>query len=121
MLSDAHRCKVMMVTTPAMTPVSETAEAADDIVESVHVNLTPIVVNKCEALVPAIDITHLSADMREAYQYARDKLSAQEDALAVLNDSLELPQLHLSRHRLNGAELIEAISGELSTAIAGLS
>jgi anion-transporting ArsA/GET3 family ATPase len=121
MLSDAHRCKVMMVTTPAMTPVSETAEAADDIVESVHVNLTPIVVNKCEALVPAIDVTHLSAEMREAYQYARDKQSAQEDALAVLTDSLELPQLHLSRHRLNGAELIEAISGELSTAIAGLS
>ena len=64
-------------------------------------NLTPIVVNKCEALVPAIDVTHLSAEMREAYQYARDKQSAQEDALAVLTDSLELPQLHLSRHRLN--------------------
>jgi hypothetical protein len=71
--------------------------------------------------VPAIDVTHLSADMRKAYQYARDKQSAQEDALAVLTDSLALPQLHLSRQRLNGKELIDAISDELSTAIAALS
>ena len=111
----------MMVTTPAITPVTETAEAADDIVESVHVHLTPIVVNKCEAFVPAIDVTHLSADMREAYQYARDKQSAQEDSLAVLSDSIELPQMHVSRQRLNGAELIDAISVDLSNAIADLS
>jgi hypothetical protein len=32
-----------------------------------------------------------------------------------------LPQLHLSRQRLNGKELIDAISDELSTAIAALS
>ena len=59
--------------------------------------------------------------MREAYQYARDKQSAQEDSLAVLSDSIELPQMHVSRQRLNGAELIDAISVDLSNAIADLS
>ena len=36
MLSDSARCKVMLVTTAAITPVTETCEAADELMDKAH-------------------------------------------------------------------------------------
>lgn len=118
MLSDARRCKVMLVTTPAITPVSETAEAAENIMESVHIHLTPIVVNKCGENVPLIDINTLSTEMHDAYNYALKRQSAQQEAMHVLTDSLDLKQIHVQLQRLSGRPLIDAICKNLSHAIA---
>ncbi|CAB4594284.1 unannotated protein [freshwater metagenome] len=117
MFADGTRCKVMLVTTPAITPVTETCEAAEELRDQAGVALAPIVVNKYEVLVPTIDTTSLSPNSRDALQYLAQRGVAQTDALGVLSDSLELPQLVTKRHRLTGEELVVALAEDLEEAI----
>lgn len=121
MLSDSSRCKVMLVTTAAITPVSETCEAADELMEQAHIALAPIVVNKCNPEVPHVDEALLPPTIREAYQYISQRAEAQSEAIGVLTDSLEQPQLHLMHHREEGIALIEAIANDLEQAIRNMS
>ena len=120
MLSDASRCKILMVTTPAMTPVSETLEAITDLQDSVDIALAPIVVNKREISPPVVDETLLEGYMRDAYGYVTAKESAQSEALSLLQSSLEIPMLTISRRRLKGAALIELMSNDLEASMRSL-
>lgn len=117
MLGDASRCKVMLVTTPAITPVTETCQAADELLEKAHVALSPIVVNTCNREVPHIDSAALTPATREAYEYLSQRAYAQSEAIGVLTDSLEQAQLHLMRHRSEGLALIDALAHDLEIAI----
>ena len=117
MFADGTRCKVMLVTTPAITPVTETCEAADELRDEAGVALAPIVVNKCEAHVPTIDLTSLNHNSRDALHYLAQRADAQTDALGVLSDSLDLAQLFSQRHRLAGTELVLALADDLKHSI----
>lgn len=121
MLADGTRCKILMVTTPAMTPVQETVEAATELRDDVHIVLAPVVVNKKEPDVPVMSTTDLSQELVDAYTYATQRSQAQQEAIAVLSSTLELPQMSITRRRLDGAELINAMVEDLALAIDALS
>jgi hypothetical protein len=121
MLGDGSRCRVLMVTTPAMTPVQETVEAATELRDDVSIVLAPVVVNKCEQDVPTINTAGMPQELVDAYTYASQRTQAQRDAIATLHSSLELPQLAVTRRRLEGEELVNAIVEDLVAAIETLS
>jgi predicted secreted protein len=110
----------MLVTTAAITPVTETCEAADELMEKAHIALAPIVVNKCNPAVPRVDEAILLPPIREAYNYLSLRAEAQSEAIGVLTDSLEQSQLHLTQHHSDGTALINAISDDLEQAIRDL-
>jgi len=120
MLSDPARCRVMLVTTAAITPVTETCEAAEELMDKAHIALAPIVVNKCNPEVPRVDEAILLPSTREAYKYLSLRAEAQSEAIGVLTDSLEQSQLHLTQHHSDGTALINAISDDLEQAIRDL-
>ena len=120
MLADATRCKILMVTTPAMTPVTETLEAITDLQASVDIALAPIVVNKREIAPPAVDESLLEGYMRDAYGYVAAKETAQSESLALLQSSLGVPMLTISRRRLKGAALIELMTNDLEASMRSL-
>jgi anion-transporting ArsA/GET3 family ATPase len=121
MLADGHRCRILMVTTPAMTPVQETVEAATELRDDVQIVLAPVVVNKCEQDIPTINTSGMSEELVDAYAYASQRMQAQQAAIATLHSSLELPQLAVMRRRLDGVDLVNAIVEDLTAAIETLS
>ena len=121
MLSDGTRCKVMMVTTPAFTPVTETAESMDNLVDTVGIVLAPIAVNKCLAPVPAVSATPTDSDLARAYEYAQQRSRSQHEALELLTSLRNEPQLRLSNHRDTGSALIELLAADLREALEKLS
>ena len=120
MLADGTRCKILMVTTPAMTPVQETVEAATELRDDVHIVLAPVVVNKTEPPVPQLSTSELSQDLVDAYTYASQRSQSQQEAIAVLSSTLELPQMTITRRRLDGEELVNAMVEDLTLAIDSL-
>ena len=120
MLADGTRCKILMVTTPAMTPVQETVEAATELRDDVHIVLAHVVVNKKEPDVPSLSTTDMSQELVDAYTYASQRSQAQQEAIAVLSNTLELPQMTITRRRLDGAELVNAMVEDLALAIDAL-
>jgi len=116
MLSDGSRCKVMMVTTPAITPVTETAEVANDMVETIGVVLAPTVVNKCDAYVAPVTSPIADTVLADAYAYATQRYASQKTAIDLLSTLRQEQQLHLSRHREDGAALVALLVNELRTA-----
>lgn len=121
MLADGSRCKIMLVTTPAMTPVAETVEVADDLVASVGIVLAPLVVNKCEPEVPVLAALPADEVLANAYAYATQRERAQRAAMDLLSESRAEAQLHIPRHRLEGMELVSAIADDLLHAMEGIS
>jgi len=120
MLADGTRCKILMVTTPAMTPVQETVEAATELRDDVHIVLAPVVINKKEPDVPSLSTTDMSQELVDAYTYASQRSQAQQEAIAVLSSTLELPQMIVTRRRLDGGELVTAMVEDLALAIDAL-
>jgi len=120
MLADGTRCKILMVTTPAMTPVQETVEAATELRDDVHIVLAPVVINKKEPDVPSLLTTDMSQELVDAYTYAAQRSQAQQEAIAVLSSTLELPQMIVTRRRLDGGELVTAMVEDLALAIDAL-
>jgi anion-transporting ArsA/GET3 family ATPase len=120
MLADGARCKILMVTTPAMTPVQETVEAATELRDDVHIVLAPVVVNKIEPAVPKLNTSELSQDLVDAYAYASQRSQSQQEAITVLSSTLDLPQMTTTRRRLDGEELVNAMVEDLTLAIDAL-
>jgi hypothetical protein len=104
-----------------MTPVQETEEAATELRDDVKIVLAPIVVNKSEVPVPVLNTVGMPQELVDAYSYASQRTQAQRDAVATLSTSLDLPQLAITRRRLEGAELVNAIVEDLAVAIEALS
>lgn len=112
-LRDGARCKMVMVTTAAITPVAETIEAINSLQATVDIALASIMVNKCDRDVPAIS-AELSTPLSDAYIYACTRHAAQQNAIAQLSDATQVSQLHVSRYRLDGRALIEEIATDIA-------
>jgi hypothetical protein len=121
MLTDPNRCKILMVTTAAMTPVMESAEVIHELQHTLGMTLLPIVVNKCERDVPEMSVTTLEAPLRDAYEYASSRLHAQHTALTTLNELTPLEHMLTHRYVTEGADLVESLASELATRIQELS
>ncbi len=104
MLGDERRCRVMLVTLPEETPVSETIETAFDLEEIVGVKLGPLVVNglwpEIEGLTAATeagstdpDRSYVEAAMAADYRQA--KIADQQAQVTRLAAELPLPQIPL--------------------------
>jgi anion-transporting ArsA/GET3 family ATPase len=120
MLADGARCKVMLITTPAMTPVAETIEIAEDLADSVGIVLAPLVVNKCEPSVPVLSTPPNNTGDAQAYEYVSQRFAAQSAALHVLSTSRNETQLRIQRRRLEGAELVSSLADDLAHELANM-
>ncbi len=116
MLSDARRCRVMLVTVASETPVSELIETAFAIEDEVDVALTPVVVNATLGALRGLDADISSAaaaaasltaaevaDLRTAAGLRSDLWTRQQAQLARLGRRLPLEQIRLPH--LFGADL----------------
>ena len=110
MLHDGARCRVMVVTLPEETPVTEAIELAHDVDEMGLAHL-PLVANACWPDLPGLARSpamaarshriKLSADakrvLESASAFGRVRLERQRDQLARLRASVEQPILVLPR------------------------
>lgn len=136
LLTDASRCRVMLVTLAEETPVNEVVQTAYSLDEEVGVDLAPVVVN---GLYPVID--HLGDDPAEAaraagvelgtaearvlaeaahFRHARQQLQAAQ--LTRLGAELALPQLRLPLLAVTGiaGPSLDDLATHLASAVDGL-
>jgi anion-transporting ArsA/GET3 family ATPase len=103
LLSDPHRCQVMLVTLAEETPVNEAVETAFHLEDRAGVKLAPIVVN---GLWPHLDFppevptslgvsTEAAARLQRAADFRRNRQAQQDEQVARLASELPLPQLPL--------------------------
>ena len=118
MMADAARCRTMLVATPAMTPVQETVEVAREL-STLGIALAPVAVNMVDERPPAVDASRLEDHLRRAVEWAGERAAAQADAVAHLDASLSTGRFLLRRHRLAGADLVEALTDDMVAAIEG--
>ena len=120
MLADPQRCKLIFVTTPALTPVAETLDVVHTIQSTVNMDVAALVVNKVNAPVPEITNTGADAYVADAYAYVKKRAAAQNDAIALLQSSRTEKTLQIPLSNEQGAELLTTLANELSSAIAEL-
>lgn len=123
MLADLHRCRTVLVTTPAHTPIQEMLDAARDLRNDVGVALAPCIVNMRDPAPRDIDDNSLDGYLKDGYRYARAREKTQHDALALLDahrDDVSPPlgYLTLHRHRSSGADLVNELANDITTALA---
>ncbi len=113
MLADPDRARVMLVTLPEETPVSETLETAETLAGRAGLHLAPLVVNGVlpERMVGvATDPASIQADAKAAGVFVAEaevehlagaaaflatRRGLQERQLERLDETLELPRVHL--------------------------
>lgn len=121
MLADDSTCRLILVTTPAMTPVTETTEAAASITRDVGIALGPVIVNMCDEIPAPMNTSGLPDSLRDAYEYASARGESQRAAIAALASAQRtgspVPHIECSRHRLDGLPLVESLASELSRAL----
>ena len=120
MLADPQRCKLIFVTTPALTPVAETLDVVHTIQSTVNMEVAALVVNKVNAPVPEITDTGADAYVADAYAYMKKRVAAQNDAIALLQSSRTEKTLQIPLADEQGADLLTTLANELSSAIAEL-
>lgn len=118
MLTDSSRCRTVIVTTPAVTPVHEAMEAARGLSHDFGVALAPMVVNMVDEMPPALgNAAVLESHLRDAWQWASARAAAQSAAVAELDRESDRPRLLVRRHRLTRADLVAALADDLEAAI----
>lgn len=120
MLADPARCRLMLVTTPAITPVSETLDVAEEIRSTVNISLTPFVVNKCDDPVPTVSSAPGETYLSEAHEYATRRAQAQQHATDLLRRNTSEELLVLPREHLTGSALVESLATSLTAGIEAL-
>jgi anion-transporting ArsA/GET3 family ATPase len=129
LLTDPDRCRVMLVTIPEETPVSELIETAYRLEDELGIALGPVVVNGVlddpapSAIDPAdaaaeagvhLEPAELDAIVR-AVGFARSRAALQREQLDRLARELPLPQLHLPS--ISGVELGRSATDRLAAAL----
>ena len=118
LLGDAARCRTMVVTTPAVTPVHEAIDAMADLSNEFGIALAPVVVNMTDEIPPALDNPGtLAPQLRHAWEWASARATAQATAVTELGSATSLPVITLRRHRLDGADLVAAVANDVIEAI----
>ena len=116
MLSDADRCRALLVALPEETPITELIELAEQLGDDLGIDLLPLVVNGCWDERPGIDKTpamaarshkvKLSDDAKQALEsaavFGRSRLAQQREQLARLENArsegiVTLPRLATPR------------------------
>ena len=109
LLTDASRCRVMLVTLAEETPVNEVVETAFALEDKVGVDLGPVVVNALYPVLGGLDVDPTTvaeqagavlsdgdaAVLAEAAAFRARRQDLQQDQIARLTAALPLPQLHL--------------------------
>lgn len=113
MLSDPDRCRVLLVTTPEETPVTEVAETAFYLEDRIGVALGPVVVNGVyppsrvpvgidaagiqneAALLDVFVSDREAADLARAADFRVERARVQATQVERLERMLPLPQIHL--------------------------
>jgi arsenite/tail-anchored protein-transporting ATPase len=104
LLSDPHRCQVVLVTLPETTPVNEVVETAFALEDKVGVQLGPVVVNAVdvgpelpdpddESLVALLGDDPDAEQLRAAARFRRSRRQMEHDEMRRLADALPLPQV----------------------------
>lgn len=125
MLADPVRCRVMLVTSPESTPVSEMIETAFNLEEDLGVSLAPVVVNgidDAERIDPARIADDVGAELRAAADYRLVRIASHRRSVDELDRRLPLPRLEIPRHRADGrigetTELVALVADGLALAL----
>ena len=119
MLADPAAARVMFVTRPAATPVSETIETAASLVDDLGITLSPMVVNGVHEPSP-VDPATVSGNVRHAAEYCAARHRAEQEATGALSDAVHQPLLTVGHHNRSGDELAARVAGDLESQIGGL-
>ena len=109
LLTDAERCRVVLVTVPEETPVNELVETAYSLEDQVGVALGPVIVNGVVPELPGLGVDPEEAADRagvrlldgeartlaEAARFRTVRGELQDAQLRRMAEELPLPQLHL--------------------------
>ena len=109
LLTDASRCRVVLVTLAEEMPVNEVVETAFTLEDKVGVALGPVVVNGLYPTVEGLDVDPVEAAaaadvglrsgeaeaLRSAARFRAARQRLQDEQVSRLADALPLPQLHL--------------------------
>lgn len=117
MLADPGRCRMVMVTTPGVTPVTETVEVVRDMVDSVRATFAPVFVNRVDDPVPPIDVSALSPELAGAVGYARERAHAQRTAIDQLHEAMTGGHVELPRRRNAGPALVQAMAADIENGL----
>jgi anion-transporting ArsA/GET3 family ATPase len=100
MVSDPSRCQVILVTTPAHTPVVELLETRQQLIDDVGVALGPIIVNGVDSSpLGSFDTsTTEHTDLVDAWRYRQSRIHAQHQAIDLLRSQVDEHVLLLPRH-----------------------
>ena len=98
MVTNSARCRVMLVATPAHTPVTELVETRQQLLDDVNVALGPIVVNGMDtySLTPLPESA--PSDVKEAWEYRTQRQHAQQTAVAMLQAQVSESTLLLPKY-----------------------
>lgn len=129
MLADGARCRVMLVTSPETTPVSEMIETASSLTTELGVSLAPIVVNGIDTGPDAFggdDPTDRTAEvlasaatdeLRRAAEYRLARVDSHRRAIGELETRLPGDRLAIVRHECDGTELVPLVADGLQRAL----
>jgi anion-transporting ArsA/GET3 family ATPase len=122
MVSDPSRCRVILVTTPAHTPVVELLETRQQLIDEVGVALGPIVVNGVDR-VPLGSPPPSRTDLRDdddaytdlvtAWEYRQQRQQAQLEAIELLRSKTD-QQIVLVPRYLSDTTIVENVVRDLS-------
>ena len=119
MFADTTKLRAMLVTRPAMTPVSELVETAESLRGTLGIHLSPVVVNGLHTGVP--DGTDISDPrIAGAAAFVRSRHVAETTAIAHLSSVLDLAQLLAGHHVASGDDLVNLVAGDLLDAIGAM-
>ncbi|MFM8795035.1 MAG: ArsA family ATPase [Acidimicrobiales bacterium] len=119
MLADPTAARVMFVTRPAATPVSETIETAASLVDDLGITLSPMVVNGVHEPSP-VDPASVSGNVRHAAEYSAARHRAEQEAVTALAAAVDRPLLVVGHHTVAGDGLVADVATDLEKAIGGL-
>lgn len=127
MLHDASRCRVMLVTTPASTPVTELIDTAHELSDSIGVALTPVVVNGVDSFDPPcsgdeILVSTSDHHLLRAAEFRLARLASHDRAIADLTNNLSQPHLEIPKSLVDPTadELVPDVAQLLRVAIESL-
>lgn len=100
MLADVTACRLMLVTTPELTPVMELVDTAFDLEDELGVHLSPLIVNRCDLdeLPAATDVLRQAchtASQRAALEYRLTRRQRQILAMDELRQRVPLQRIVL--------------------------
>jgi len=115
MVGDPARCRVVLVTTPAHTPVIELLETRQQLLDEVGVALGPIVVNGVDDA-PINEIpSDAPTDVMNAWQYRSARQRAHREAIELLKSRSEQSVVLLPRYNQLGDNQLATVVSAMTT------